>query len=96
VHFLSATHRKQIGDHNVTITVKSDLVPISTSVDIKFKLAIKDCYLQNFQVGTQALKSIILDFGKSTVFPFKNYTQVPRCDFPVNYTITLVKKAYSD
>jgi len=60
IHIIDASKRVQIGDHNATIEVASDLVPISTKQLIRFEIQILDCKVESFDAGLQVFKDTIL------------------------------------
>jgi len=88
---LMAEKRFQIGDHNVTVKIKSDQMPIATTRYVEFRVKILDCYLQRVEVGHQDFQSLVLELDKEASFPFKNYTQTPSCGFQIDYTVTLIR-----
>ena len=89
-HIIWAKFREQIGNHYVLLEVKSDLQIISANRTLNFTLEIKDCYVNEFTPGFQAMRTVEVSKDELVIFPFNEFKMQPLCGFQVNYTVTLV------
>ena len=78
------------------IDVYSDLVPAAPVLRLpEIRLEILPCYVQDVVLNNEALVDFELEVGIAREFNFDYFTQVPLCDYSVDYTVTLIEQTTS-
>ena len=76
----------------VQIDVYSDLVPAAPILRLPdIRLEILPCYVQDVVLGNEDLVDFELEIGVIQEFSFERFTQVPSCNYTVEYTVTLIE-----
>ena len=63
MHIVTAAHRFQIGNHKVTLNIRTELEITSNEKSFEFEIEILDCIVELFDAGAQNVRDLEISKG---------------------------------